>query len=226
MALVALALIAFIVNLVMDARDRAAERRQEARSVEQFERRITDLNQINSAIYEQLSQVPGAFLAGVLPVEEYRKATEGWVTSFRELNQGIRNVEIPNDLEGLVDAKASYVQGTILYVDAAKVFLAAAAITDPAEREKATVLGRNLFLHGTSVYAEGDRSITVMKNEYELNDPPAPVPAPAQPEEEVQLPPAPAAPAAPVDPMAPGTTIEPAPAPPAPVAPPAAPAAP
>lgn len=236
MAVVALALIGFIVNLVMDARDRAADRRQEARSVEQFERRVTDLNQKNSAIYEQLSQVPGAFLAGVLPVEEYRKATEGWVTSFRELNQGIRNLEAPNDFERLVEAKASYVQGTTLYIDAAKVFVAAAAIADPAEREKATVLGRNLFLHGTSVYAEGDRSITVLKNEYELNDPPAPVPEPAQPEEEVQLPPAPAAPVAPVDPMAPGTsidpaapgtTIEPAPAPPAaPVAPPAAPAAP
>jgi hypothetical protein len=227
MALVALALIAFIVNLVMDARDRAADRRQEARSVEQFERRVLDLNQKNSAVYEQLSQVPGAFLAGALPVEEYRTATEAWVTSFRELNQGIRNLEVPADLEGLVEAKAHYVQGTILYVDAAKVFVAAAAITDPAEREKTTVLGRNLFLHGTSVYAEGDRTITVMKNEYELNDPPAPVPAPALPEEEVQLPPAPAAPVAPVDPMAPGTSVEPAPAPPAaPVAPPAAPAAP
>lgn len=225
LALVALALIAFIVNAVMDARDRAADRRREARSVEQFERRVMDLNQKNSAIYEQLSQVPGAFLAGALPVEEYRKATEGWITSFRELNQGIRNLEAPNDLEGLVDAKASYVQGTILYLDAAKVFLAAAAITDPAEREKATVLGRNLFLHGASVYAEGDRSITVMKNEYELNDPPSPVPAPAQPEEEVQLPPPPAAPAAPVDPMAPGASVDPA-APAAPVAPPAAPAAP
>lgn len=228
MALVALALIAFIVKLVMDARDRAADRRQEARSVEQFERRVLDLNQNSSAVYDQLGEVPGAFLAGALPVEEYRTATEGWVTSFRELSQGIRNLEVPEDLEGLVEAKAHYVQGTIIYLDAAKVFVAAAAITDPAEREKATVLGRNLFLHGTSVYAEGDRNITEMRNEYELNDPPSPVPPPSLPEEEVQLPPPAAAPAAPVDPMAPGTSVDPAaPADPAaPVDPPAPPAAP
>lgn len=225
MALVALALIAFIVKSIMDARERAADRRQEARAVEQFERRVLDLNQKTSAIYEQLGQVPGAFLAGALPVEEYRKAAEGWVTSFRELNQGIRNLETPEQPEGLADAKAHYVQGTVIYLDAAKVFVSAAAIADPAEREKATVLARNLFLHGTSVYAEGDRSITEMKNDFELNDPPSPVPPANLPEEEVQLPPPPAAPAAPVGPAAPGTSVDPA-APAAPVAPPPAPAAP
>lgn len=225
MALVALALVAFIVNLIMDARERAADRRQEARAVEQFERTVVNLNTKSSAVYEQLSQVPGAFLAGALPVEEYRKATEGWVTSFRELNQGIRNLGTPEDFDRLTDAKAHYVQGTTIYIDAAKVFAAAAAITDPAEREKAAVLGRNLFLHATSVYAEGDRVVAEMKNEYEINDPPSPVPAPALPEEEVQLPPPPAAPQAPVGPAGPGTSVDPA-APAAQMAPPAAPAAP
>lgn len=207
MALAALAVLAFIFNAIMDARDRAEERRRDARAVEQFERRVLDLNTKMGSVYEGLSQVPGAFLAGATPVEEYRTQAEGWITSFRELNQSIRNVEIPADSEGLQEAKAHFVQGTVIYLDAAKVFLTAAAVEDPAERERITVLGRNLFLHGTSVYAMGDRVITEMKNDLELNDPPQPPPAPGMPEEEIQLPAPPPAPPAP-DEMAPGASTD------------------
>ena len=224
MAVAALAIIAFIVNTVLDARERAEARRQDGRAVEQFERRVLDLNTKIGSVYEGLSQAPGAFLAGALPEEEYRTQAEGWITSFRELNQSIRNLEAPTDIEALQEAKAHYVQGTIIYLDAAKVFLSAASIDDPPAREQTLVLARNLFLHGTSVYGMGDRVLTELKNELQLNDPPEPPPAPTLPEEEVQLP---APPAAPTDPAA-GMTPEapapaaPAPAPaPAPVAPPA-----
>lgn len=197
MAVAALAVLAFVVNAIMDARDRAEARRVEGRAVEQFERRVLDLNTKIGSVYEQLSQTPGAFLAGAVPVEEYRTQAEGWVTSFRELNQSIRNLEVPSDIEGLHEARAHYVQGTVIYLDAAKVFLTAAAVEDPAERERITVLGRNLFLHGTFVYSMGDRVITEMKNDLELNDPPEPPAPPGLPEEEVQLPAPPAAPPAP-----------------------------
>ncbi|MEX0791109.1 MAG: hypothetical protein WD178_10075 [Actinomycetota bacterium] len=206
MAVAALAVLAFIVNAIMDARDRAEARQADGRAVEQFERRVLDLNSKIGDVYEGLGQAPGALLAGVLPVEEYRTQADGWVTSFRELNQSIRNLEIPPDPEGLHEAKAHYVQGTVIYLDAAKVFLTAAAVEDPAERERIAVLGRNLFLHGAGVYSMGDRVITEMKNELELNDPPQPLPAPALPEEEVPLPAPPAAPPAPEEMVPDGTT--------------------
>jgi hypothetical protein len=223
MALAVLALLAFVVVSIMNARERAAARRQDVRSVEQFERKVADLNSKIEPVLQGLSQAPGAFLAGQLPVEEYRKQADSWVTTFRELNQGIKNTEADPDIEGLQEAKAHYVQGTMIYIDAAKMFVSAAAITDPAEREKATVLGRNTFLHGTYVYAFGDRDITKLKNEYELNDPPVEPQPPTLPEEEVNVQPPPAAPDAtstvvpPADPAAPAEPAAPvAPAPAAP----------
>lgn len=228
MGLVALALIAFAVVSILNARERAEARRQDIRAVEQFERRVADLNSKIEPVLQGLSQAPGAFLAGALPVEEYRTQAESWVATFRELNQGIKNLEADPEIEGLVEAKAHYVQGTMIYLDAAKIFVAAAAITNPAQRETTTVLGRNTFIHGTYVYAFGDRSITKLKNEYELNDPPVPPQPPTLPEEEIEIqppaapegavpPPAdPAAPAAPEAPADPGVPAEPPPAPAAP----------
>jgi hypothetical protein len=216
MALAAIALIAFIVVTILNARERAEARRQDVRAVEQFERRVADLNSKIEPVLQGLSQAPGAFLAGALPVEEYRTQAESWVTTFRDLNQGIKNLEADPEIEGLVEAKAHYVQGTMIYLDAAKIFVAAAAITDPAEREKTTVLGRNTFLHGTYIYAFGDRDITKLKNEYELNDPPVDPQPPTLPEEEIEIQPPPAPEAPPADPAAPA---EPPAAPPAPAAP-------
>lgn len=218
-ALALIALLAFGVPTIMNARERAAGRRQDVRSVEQFERKVTDLNAMLEPVLQGLSQAPGAFLAGALPVEEYRKQADGWVTTVRELNQGIKNLEADPDIEGLVEAKAHYVQGTMIYLDAAKIFVSAAAVTDPAEREKMAVLGRNTFLHGTYIYAFGDRNITKLKNEYELNDPPVEPQAPTLPEEEVPIEQPPAAPggavAPPAGPVGPAAPV----APPAPAAP-------
>lgn len=214
MVVAALVIIGLAVKFVIDARERADERRREIRSIEQFERRVADLNLDIQSIYEQLSQAPGQFLAGVLSQEEYRQQAEGWIQDFRELNTGIRDAEVPEDLETLVEAKAHYVQATTIYIDAAKIFLSASVIPDPADRERATVLGRNLFLHAATVYGMGDREITRIKNEYGLNDPPADLPPPQLAEEEVPIPP-PAAPAAPD----PATVAPPDPAPaPAPAA--------
>lgn len=218
MALVALALIGFIVKAVMDARDRADDRRADVRSVEQFERKVADLNTKVESVYQGLAEIPGAYLAGEVSQEEYVAQAEGWVTSFRELNDGIRNSAVSPDLEVLMDAKALYVQATTLYLDAAKVFLQAAAIPDAAEKEKATVLARNLFLHGASVYNMGDREMARLKNDFEINDPPLDIPAADLPLEEVQLPEPPPAPPASTD-VEPGADVDPAAEAPAPAGP-------
>lgn len=189
-----LAAAAFGAKLVIDARARAEERRLDVRAIGQFERRVQDLNLEIQPVYEELAQAPGALLAGELPVEDYRTQAAGWVESFRRLNQGIRNVETPEDIEGLQEVKASYVQATTIYLDAAKMFLAAADMPDPEARTRATVLARNTFLHGAAVYGMGDRAMVRLQNEYDLNDPPSELPPPTTPEEEVPLPPPPAAP--------------------------------
>lgn len=208
LALVALAAIALTAKFVLDARERAEERRRDVRAIGQFERRVQDLNLEIEPMYQELSQAPGAFLAGELPEEEYRTQAENWVDSFRRLNQGIRSVEAPEDLEGLQEAKASYVQATTIYVDAAKMFVAAADTPDPAARERAAVLARNTFLHAAAVYGMGDREMVRLRNEYDLNDPASELPPPSLPEEEVPLPPPPA----PAEP-GPATVEPPAPAP-------------
>ncbi|HEX2052603.1 MAG TPA: hypothetical protein VHJ78_02610 [Actinomycetota bacterium] len=212
----ALLVLAFVVNLVLDARERAESRRRDVRAVEQFERRVQDLNLDIQGVYQALGEAPGAFLAGAIPQPEFRTAAEGWVESFRRLNQRIRAVEIPADIEGLQETKAHYVQASTIYIDAAKMFVAAADTPDPAARERATVLARNTFVHAVAVYSMGDRELTKLKNEFELNDPPEDPPAPTLPEEEPPMPPP--APAAP--PAAPGT-VNPSPAASAPAASPA-----
>ncbi|HVL51747.1 MAG TPA: hypothetical protein VM754_09655 [Actinomycetota bacterium] len=191
--LLALIVLAVVINIVLDARERGADRRRDARAIGQFERRVQDLNLNIEPVYEGLGQSPGAFLAGELPQSEFRAQAEGWVQNFRDLNQGMRNLEVPFHLEGLQEAKASYVQATTIYVDAAKIFLLAADIADLEAREEAAVLARNTFLHGVAVYGMGDRSLTRIKNEYDLNDPEAQLPAPSLPEEEVQVQPPPPA---------------------------------
>lgn len=203
MAVGALAVLLIAVNVIMDMRDRADQRDREVRAIGQFERRVVDLNIAIQPIYEELGQAPGAYLAGALSPEEYQEQTQRWVDSFRQLNMGIRNLEVPDNVTDLVQAKAHYVQATTIYVDAAKVFLLGASITEPAEAESATVLGRNLFLHGAAVYGMGDRDLIKLKNDYNLNDPAVDIPAPQMPEEEIPLPPA--------EPAEPSIEVEPAP---------------
>lgn len=202
----ALLLIGFAAKLVLDARERAEETRADVRAIEQFERRLQDLNLDVQPTYQSLSEAPGNFQAGTLPQPEFRSLAENWVDSFRRMNQGIRAIEVPADLDGLQEAKALYVNAATLYIDAAKIFLAAADTTDPPARERANNLARNTFLHAAAVYATGDRAMARIKNDYELNDPPAELPVPSYPEEEISFPP----PAPPTpEPGADSGTVEP-----------------
>ena len=206
-----LLLLALTAKLVLDARERGEQRRRDVRAIEQFQRKVQDLHINVQPTYEEIGQAPGAFLAGALPQADFRTQAEAWVRNFRQLNTEIRNVEVPERLELLQDVKASYVQGTTIYIDAAKMFLAAADAADPAFRERTTVLARNTLLHGAAVYGMGDRAMTKLRNQYELNDPPEDLPAPILPEEEVSVPPPPPPPSAATP--GPATVAPPAPAP-------------
>lgn len=190
-AVVALLLLALIAKLVVDARADAQQRGVDIRAIEQFERRVTDLNLQVQPVYQSLGEAPGAFLAGMLPEEQYREVAEGWVEIFRTLNSGLRSTQAPERVEALHEAHGLYVQATTIYIDAAKMFLAAASIPDLEERENALVLARNTFLHASTVYAMGDRALTRVRNEYGLNQPPVPLPEPQLLEEEIPLEPAP-----------------------------------
>lgn len=182
-------------------------REQDRRTVQQFERTLQKLNAPLQDVFQSLSQVPGQFLSGKLSAADYRARTEQWLMAFRKLNDGIRRAGAPKRLTGLYEARALFVQGTVIYVDAAKSFAAAAAVPDAAEREKLVTLGNNMLIHGAAVTGMGERRVVQVKNDFQLNDPPARPPAVVLPQE--QAPPVPALPSS-VAPPAPASPASPA----------------
>ena len=180
----------FLFNVVKDLREGEGDERLQIRSIEQFERKLQLLNAPLGGVYEAMQTSPDQFLAGTLPVDDYRKQAEGWVEEFRKLYTGIKTAEIREDLEPLLEAKALFSQGSVLLLDAAKAHLSAASVEGPP-RDESIKLGRNLLTHGSSVINMGERQIQKVKNDFDLNNPPVELPAPVIPEEEAQPPPAP-----------------------------------
>lgn len=190
-AVVLLFLIAFFTKVGMDLAANADERERRARIIGQFERRVQLLNADLPATFEQVSASPGAYLAGELPEEEFQQQADSWVESFRELHQGIRDTEVPEDMEKLIEARGLFVQSALIFTDAAKTFALAPAIEDAARREDALVLARNELIHGSAVLAMAERRFVDAQNELGVNDPPADLPGVQLPEEEAPLPPPP-----------------------------------
>lgn len=172
----------FLFNLVKDLREGSDEKKLQVRSIEQFERRLQLLNAPLAAVYQALQTSPDQFLAGSLSLDDYRTQAEGWVEEFRKLYTGIREAEVREDLEPLVEAKALFSQGSVVLLDAAKAYLQAASV-EGAPRQELIDLGRNLLSHGGAVVNMGEIQIQRVKNEFDLNDPPAELPAPVIPEE-------------------------------------------
>ena len=212
----------FLFNVVKDIREGSGDKRLQVRSIEQFERRLQLLNAPLAAVYQALQTSPDQFLAGSLSVDDYRTQAEGWVEEFRKLYTGIKDAEVREDLEPLVESRALFSQGAVVLLDAAKAHLQAASVEgDP--RQELINLGRSLLIHGSAVINMGERQIQRVKNDFDLNDPPAELPAPVVPDEEAAPPPQPpvidiappdpaAATTAPPDPAA-ATTAPPGPAP-------------
>jgi len=172
----------FLFNVVKDIREGSDEKKLQVRSIEQFERRLQLLNAPLAAVYQALQTSPDQFLAGSLSLDDYRTQAEGWVEEFRKLYTGIREAEVREDLEPLVEAKALFSQGSVVLLDAAKAYLQAASV-EGAPRQELIDLGRNLLSHGGAVVNMGEIQIQRVKNEFDLNDPPAELPAPVIPEE-------------------------------------------
>jgi hypothetical protein len=209
----------FLFNVVKDIREGSDDKKLQVRSIEQFERRLQLLNAPLAAVYEALQTSPDQFLAGSLSLDDYRKQAEGWVEEFRKLYTGIRDAEVREDLEPLVEAKALFSQGSVVILDAAKTLLQAASV-EGASREALIDLGRNLLSHGGAVVNMGELQIQRVKNEFDLNDPPAEIPAPVIPEEQAPLPQPPATdtpaisdPGAATTDQGAATTVPPGPAP-------------
>jgi hypothetical protein len=198
----------FLFNVVKDLREGSSDKRLQARSIEQFERKLQLLNAPLGAVYQAIQASPDQLLAGTLSVDEYRKQAEGWLEEFRKLYSGIKSAEVREDVESLLEAKALFTQGAVVLVDAAKAHLQAASL-EGAAREESIKLGRNLLAHGSAVINMGERQIQKVKNEFDLNDPPAELPAPVIPEEEAP-PPQPPATETPTSPDAAATTTVPA----------------
>ena len=218
-AVVFIGVLAF--NVIKDLREGARERRLDERSIEQFERQLTLLNAPLQGVYERIQTGVDQLTAGQLPPEEYRTQAEGWVGEFRTLYNGIKEAEVRQELEPLVESKALFTQGSVILVDAAKAYAQAGAVEGPA-RETALNLGRYLLNHGSAVIAMAEREIQRLKNERGLNDPEVAIPEPILPEEEP--PPAQQPPVIPPSPE-PAATPTGAASPGAPPSPPASPAA-
>lgn len=213
-AFLALLLTLFLFNVFSDLSDSREKKRLEVRAVKQFERKVSLLNAPLGAVFQSIKPATDGLVAGTVPVEEYRKAANVWLEEFRKLYTGIKGTKVPADLEGLVEARALYSQGALIYLDAAKVLIQAAAVPG-AEREATKKLGESLLAHAEAVATMGEREFQRLKNRLELNDPVVRLPKAPIPEEEVPLPaaaPAPGNPAAPVPgvPASPMVTTSPA----------------
>lgn len=201
-----LTIIAVGVTTVLNIRESSRLRARDVRAVRQFDRKVQLLQTPASSIFESMNQAPADFLAGTMPAEEYRTQAESWIEEFRKLNTGLKSGPLGSPLATLEEARALYVQGTVIYIDAAKSFALASRLSAP-DREEAIKQGRNLLYHGSTVLGMGERQMQKLRNRFGLNEEEAKGTPPRQmpvqlPEEE--LAPAPPPPPAPVSTASPG----------------------
>lgn len=193
-AVLALGVIAGAIFTTLNIIGNVNTKKDNARAVTLFERKVRLLQQPFEQVLGDMNTAPGEFAAGTLPAEEYKKLTATWLEEFRKLDNGLRERKVPANLPGLAQARAHFVQGTVIYIDAAKVFQLSAGLTDPALRDEAIKQGRNLVAHATSVYGIGQRKLVTLKKQFDVKGAGeeakllGPIPLP---EEEVPPPPPP-----------------------------------
>ncbi|MGQ0680591.1 MAG: hypothetical protein ACT4OM_13230 [Actinomycetota bacterium] len=208
LALIFLLVLAY--SLISNFREGRESRRLEVRAIEQFERRISLLNAPLEAVFQQIQAGPAALQSGALPADQFAAQANSWVEEFRKLFGGIKEADVRPGLDALAEAKGLYVQGAVIYIDAAKLFSQAATL-GAAERDFQLALANNLLNHGAAVATTGERRFQALKNEYGLNDPPAILPEVILPEEDAPPPIAPEV-APPADGTGPAASPEQAPA--------------
>lgn len=192
--ILALGLLAGAVLITRNIIDNISTKKESGRAVGNFDRKVKLLQQPFQQVLGDMNKAPQEFAAGQLPAAEYKKVAGAWVEEFRKLDKGLRERTVPPNLPGLAQARAHFVQGTVLYIDAAKTFQLSADLTDPVLRDEAIKQGNNMIAHATSVYGLGQRRLIALKKQFGLKgaDEEAKVLGPIQlPEEEVTPPPPP-----------------------------------
>lgn len=140
----------------MRARSRAEEGAAKRREVRQFERSLTVAEGNLNKVLTEMTSIPDQFKSGQVSGADLKAKTEEWLKSLRELDGTLRTRQTP---QRLLDARASLLQGVVVYIDAAKVFQLAADSTDASVRDRAVAQGRNLVMHGASVYQVGQLAL-------------------------------------------------------------------
>jgi hypothetical protein len=162
-------LVAGGVAIVLNIRESSRIRARDVKAVRQFDRKVQLLQTPATSIFESMNKAPAEFLTGAMPPDQYRSQAEGWIQEFRKLNTGLRSGALGSPLETLEEARALYVQGTMIYIDAAKTFALAGRFTSPSDREEAIKQGRNLLTHGAAVLGMGERQMQKLRNRFGLN---------------------------------------------------------
>ncbi|MDQ4149940.1 MAG: hypothetical protein M3164_08150 [Actinomycetota bacterium] len=168
-----LLLVALGVNLWLNQRAQAEARQRDIRAIRQFERKLELLQGSMTNLFGPISEVPASFLAGTLPPDQYRAQAEGWEEQFTQLYTSLRSGPLGSGLDLLEEARALYVQGTAIFVDAAKLYALAARLPDPADRQQAVVNARTLISHGSAVLDTGARQLQKLRIRYDLTTDPA-----------------------------------------------------
>ena len=137
----------------------------------------------------QVNNTPQQFAGGLMPQATYVSQTAQWEATFNALFNQLSSASPPKAIQG---ARGLLVQGTDIFLDGVKVFQAAAATTDPKQRNNIVDQGRNIIFHATSVFKNATVEEARVVAAYHL-----PTGAPASALDELPDAPAPAAPAAP-----------------------------
>ncbi|HVE75903.1 MAG TPA: hypothetical protein VND22_03945 [Actinomycetota bacterium] len=162
-ALVLVGMIAGTASVALAARKRGEERKDQLEEINKFDRAAQLLQSPLQPVVQSMNEAPQSFQIGLMTAEDFQAQTDTWIAEFRKLDQGLRKRKIPAGMRGLEEARASMVQGTVIYIDAAKQFKVAALIPDQTGRDLALQNGNALISHATAVYGMGQRTLAKEK---------------------------------------------------------------
>lgn len=183
------ALLAAGIWMFLDARGKDRDRR---RAVERFERAVNSAAASVSEIVGKMNSVPGELASGAKSPDEYRAEADGWIEALREFDSRMRERDVTLELS---EARALYVHGAVLFLDAAKTLRLAADVSGEA-REEVLSRGRDLLAHATSAVSIAQQVLAKVKlavgldvptpegglpQEFPLTPEKAPPPQPPQP---------------------------------------------
>lgn len=152
---------------VSNARDESAARAAEKRAVRRFDTSVKVLESPITKAVGEMSQFPEQFRTGATDATTFRAKTDEWLKTFRETAASLAEKTVDESLE---ESRALFHSGTVLFIDAAKVFQAAAGETDVSQRDNLLNEGRNLTDHAGKIFGLGKRSLIIEKTRVGIPD--------------------------------------------------------